>query len=314
MLLPDVRSIINVALISSPTINQEIISQDASVENVPVLQNYRPVVIWHGLGDNYNSSGIRTVVDLFDQHYPGIEVYSIALDQDASNDQQMSVFGDANAEVEQTCEKLSKIASLSSGFDAIGFSQGGLFLRALAQKCLDINVANLITFGSPHMGISELPLCKQTDWICKRRNAFLKRQVWHDSVQKRVIPAQYFRDPKELDKYLQYSNFLADINNERESINKTYSSRLSNLENLVLIDFLQDTTLVPKESAKFYDVSPNDDLIEYNQTKIYQQDRLGLKSLDDANKIQFLSIDADHMDISPLFLEDIATKYIGTLI
>lgn len=312
MIIPSFSNIINFTLLSSRAIHQDFIALDS---NLPTAQErYRPVVIWHGLGDHYNSTGIHKVADLFNRYYPGIEVYSISLDEIPSNDQQLSMFGDANIQLQQVCDKMKTIPNISSGFDGIGFSQGGLFLRALVQRCDDIKIANLITFGSPHMGVSELPLCEKNDWICKGRNAILKKQVWFSRVQRLLIPAQYFRDPKELDKYLKYSNFLADINNERDSINKTYSERLSKLENLVLIEFLKDTTLVPKESSKFFDRSANGEIIDFNQTRIYQQERLGLKSLYETNRIEFLSIDADHMDIPVLFVERIAKKYIGSII
>ena len=107
-------------------------------------------------------------------------------------------------------------------------------------------------------GSTELPLCKDRfDWLCKRRNALLKKQVWHDSVQKRVIPAQYFRDPANIDQYLEHSNYLADINNERDEKNATLQGKLSKLNKLVLVSFTEDTTLVPKESSQFHDFDPN---------------------------------------------------------
>ena len=101
-------------------------------------------------------------------------------------------------------------------------------MRGLIERC-PLEVNNLITFGSPHLGVLELPLCKDRfDWLCKRRNALLKKQVWHDSVQKRVIPAQYFRDPANIDQYLEHSNYLADINNERDEKNAPYKENFQN--------------------------------------------------------------------------------------
>ena len=42
------------------------------------------------------------------------------------------------------------------------------------------------------------------------------------------------------------SHYLADLNNERESKNETYKEVLANLENLVLVMWDDDTTIVPK--------------------------------------------------------------------
>jgi palmitoyl-protein thioesterase len=55
-------------------------------------------------------------------------------------------------QLETVCEQLASIEELKDGFDGIGFSQGGLFLRAYAEKCNQPAVRRLITFGSPHNG------------------------------------------------------------------------------------------------------------------------------------------------------------------
>lgn len=46
------------------------------------------------------------------------------------------------------------------------------------------------------------------------------------------------------------SVFLADINNERE-INESYRTNLQKLENLVLVQFEDETIVQPKESEWF---------------------------------------------------------------
>ncbi|RLV95617.1 hypothetical protein JA1_000876 [Spathaspora sp. JA1] len=278
---------------------------------IPAKSDSLPVVIWHGLGDNYNSSGINQIKELFDSIHPGIFVYSISLDEDPSSDQQRSFFGDANVDIDQVCQTLSNITELATGFNAIGFSQGGLLLRGLIERCSNITVYNLITFGSPHLGVSELPMCRPNDWLCKTRNNILKRQVWLDKVQKHVIPAQYFRDPGEFEKYLEYSHFLADINNERDDKNATYKDNFSNINKLVLVTFTEDTTLVPKDSAWFFDYDPDLKIsIPFQQTKLYQDNYIGLKSLHERNSIDFLSIKADHMRIPEEFIRDIAITYL----
>jgi palmitoyl-protein thioesterase len=51
------------------------------------------------------------------------------------------------------CEQLAGIEALHSGFDAMGFSQGGQFLRGFVERCNHPPVRNLITWGSQHNGI-----------------------------------------------------------------------------------------------------------------------------------------------------------------
>lgn len=274
---------------------------------------YRPVVIWHGLGDQYNSSGYHHTRKIFDELYPGIFVYPIYLDKDISKDEELSMFGDANEEVEVVCEQLSQVPELSNGFDAIGFSQGGLFVRALVERCPSVDVKSIISFGSPHMGVLELPLCKPDDWVCRRRNKLLKSQVWLDKVQKKVIPAQYFRDPADYANYVLHSNFLVSINNEKPfAYNKGYKDRFKKLEKLVLVTFTEDTVLVPKESSHFFDYDSAGNLLPFETSPFYLRNYIGLKDLHEEKKIDFLSIEADHMRIPEEFLKSVGISYIGT--
>ena len=46
---------------------------------------------------------------------------------------------------------------------------------------------------------------------------------------------QYWHDPIHNDEYLEKSQFIADINNERSMKNETYKENLVKLENLVLV-------------------------------------------------------------------------------
>lgn len=276
----------------------------------------RPVVLWHGLGDNYNSSGMNRVQQLLDQIYPEIYVKSVFIEEDPDKDQRRLLVGDANDEVQIVCNQLASDPHLRQGFDAIGFSQGGVLLRGLIERCPQVLVHTLVTFGSPHMGVLELPLCDKSDWLCQRRNALLKKQVWLDSVQKTIVPAQYFRDPLQFDKYITHLHYLADINNEKlDHFNATYAHNFKKLHQLVLVTFLQDTTLVPKDSARFGDVDvATGGSLPYDQTDLYVDDLIGLRSLDEEGKVKFHTIDDDHMRISDTFIVDIAIKYLGEFI
>lgn len=270
------------------------------------------IVLWHGLGDNYNSLGMLHVKEIIHQLMPLTYVHNVALDLDPSIDERRSLMGDANVEVDAVCEELSSVPELQNGFAAIGFSQGGLFLRALIERCPGISVLTLVTFGSPHMGVLELPLCAdKNDWLCKRRNELLKKQVWYDTIQKSIIPAQYFRATADYDRYLEHLKFLADINNERsDSFSVEAKERFSKLHKLVLIKFTEDTTLVPKESAFFQEVDPlGGYIVDMRQTRLYKEDLIGLKKLHKDDRIDFLTVEDNHMRFLDTFLVDIISKY-----
>lgn len=274
----------------------------------------QPIVIWHGLGDNYNTTSMNRIKELIRTNIPQSFVYSVYIDEDPSVDEQKSIFGDANQELQIACDQLLQVPELQNGFTGIGFSQGGLFMRALIEKCPSVSVSKLVTFGSPHMGVLELPLCeKDGDWLCKKRNALLKRQVWLPLVQNRVIPAQYFRDPAQYPAYLEHSHFLAEINNEKpDSTDAEAKHRFSQLEKLVLIQFTQDTTLVPKESAFFQEVNPNTrEIVPFDQTALFKNDLIGLRELYEENKINFYKVDDEHMRFLDDFFVNILQSLLG---
>lgn len=48
---------------------------------------------------------------------------------------------------------------MKNGFNAVGFSQGGQFMRAYVERCNDPPVYNLITMGGQHQGVADIPSC-----------------------------------------------------------------------------------------------------------------------------------------------------------
>lgn len=59
-----------------------------------------------------------------------------------------------NEQIDFAAEQIANITELKDGFDAIGFSQAGQFLRAYVERHSNPPVHNLITFGAQHMGSS----------------------------------------------------------------------------------------------------------------------------------------------------------------
>lgn len=52
-----------------------------------------------------------------------------------------------------------------------------------------------------------------------------------------------------MERYLELSAWLADINNERDEKNETYAYHLSSLEKFVMIKFSEEKTVVPPDSS-----------------------------------------------------------------
>ena len=271
-----------------------------------------PLLIWHGLGDNYQADGLKEVAKLAEDINPGTYVHLIHLDEDPSSDRTATFFGNVTEQIQQVCDDLLShpVLSTAPAVNAIGFSQGGQFLRGFIERCNVPKVETLITFGSQHNGISEFQGCKSSDWVCRGSEALLKGNAWTDYAQRRLVPAQYYKNPAELDQYLEHSNFLADINNEREKKNSTYKQNLSSLERFVMMMFEDDTVVVPKETAHFADRNGTE-VIPLQKLDIYNGDWLGLKTLDEAGKLEFKTIPGGHMDLSDKLLKEVFRTYLG---
>ncbi|KAJ5135042.1 uncharacterized protein N7515_004320 [Penicillium bovifimosum] len=275
-----------------------------------------PLVIWHGLGDDFEREGLKEVASLAESVNPGTYVHLIRLADDSSGDRSATFIGNVTEQISLVCDQLAAdpILRTAPAINALGFSQGGQFLRGYIERCNSPPVHNLVTFGSQHNGISEFESCASTDWVCRGAEALLRSGRWTSFAQSRVVPAQYFRDPTELDLYLEKSNFLADINNERAVKNETYKKNLASLNRFVMYMFEDDTVAVPKESAFFSEVDPTTgEVTPLHERPIYKEDWLGLKQLGEKGKLEFITIPGQHMQISAKILQEAFTKYFGPL-
>jgi palmitoyl-protein thioesterase len=142
--------------------------------------------------------------------------------------------------------------------------------------------------------------------------------VWSDFVQNRLVPAQYYRDTTDYENYLAHSNFLADINNERKEKNALYAKNLAELENFVMVVFKSDQTVIPKESGWFSEVQLLKDgdkevrrVIPLQNRKMYKDDWIGLKALDDKGALVFEEVEGKHMSLNDTDLERLFNKYFG---
>jgi len=209
----------------------------------------------------------------------------------------------------------------------MGFSQGGQFLRAYVERYNTPRVYNLITFGSQHMGVSDIG-CSLTDFFCQIARRAIKGVVYSQYAQEHLVQAQYFRDPNQMDTYLSANHFLPDINNEvPDTRNTTYAENLTSLDNLVLILFSRDKTVVPKESSWFGSEAPLDDMMPPSEPQsplnaqktviipmrlqpLYKHDWIGLRTLDERGAVVFETCEGEHMQLGECW-ERIVKQFIG---
>lgn len=274
-----------------------------------------PLVIWHGLGDSYLSEGMKGMSAMAEEVNPGTYVYAVHLDDSEGGDRQATFMGNVTEQIAYVCEQLASepILSTAPAVNALGFSQGGQFLRGYVERCNNPPVRNLVTFGSQHNGIAKYQACADTgDWICRGAEALLRLGTWSHLAQSRVVPAQYFRDPEDLESYLEHSNFLADINNERDVKNPDYKARLASLNKFVMYMFENDETVYPKESAWFAEFNKTThNVTELRDRQIYKEDWIGLRELDKRGKLEFRTVSGAHMKLTEEDVVQVFKDYFG---
>uniref|UniRef100_A0A914WAB8 Palmitoyl-protein thioesterase 1 n=1 Tax=Plectus sambesii TaxID=2011161 RepID=A0A914WAB8_9BILA len=272
-----------------------------------------PVVIWHGMGDSCcNPESMGYIKKLIEDNVPGVYVLSLMIGDSTSADVEHGFFMNVNTQVEEVCETLRKDARLASGYNAVGFSQGGQFLRAVAQRCPDPPMRNLISVGGQHQGIFGFPRCPAADWICEAVRRMLDWGAYVSFVQSSIVQAEYWHDPLNEKEYREKSVFLADINNELV-YKDAYKQNLLKLNNFLLVMFTQDGMVVPRESEWFGFYQENNDkvLVAMENTTLYTEDRIGLRTLNQSGRLHFLSVDGDHLQISDAtFISEIINKFL----
>ncbi|KAL4448301.1 hypothetical protein ABPG75_005520 [Micractinium tetrahymenae] len=271
-------------------------------------QSWLPIVMWHGMGDSCCSTGFGAVKTFIEATLPGVFVHSIATARSPMADLMGSYFGNLNEQVDRVCDELMGMEELKDGYVAVGFSQGGQFLRAVLQRCqhLGPRMHTLVTLGSQHQGVMSVPGCPQPDpagegppFYCRLMQGLIGRGAYAPWVQSHVVQAQYVKDPYHLDLYLTHSIFLADINGEVPGRlpPARYRENLASLQRLVLFQFDDDDMVVPKESAHFGFFNGSA-LLAMRDTPLYQQDWIGLKALDEADRLTMLHTPGRHMRFS----------------
>ncbi|NP_001091368.1 palmitoyl-protein thioesterase 1 L homeolog precursor [Xenopus laevis] len=269
---------------------------DGKAEADPV-----PLVIWHGMGDSCcNPFSMGAVKKMVETQIPGIYVLSLKIGNSIPEDMENSFFLNVNEQVEGVCKELAQNPALKNGYNSMGFSQGGQFLRAVAQRCPSPPMRNLISIGGQHQGVYGFPRCPgEISHMCDLIRKFLNLGAYTRDVQNHLVQAEYWHDPINEEEYRNGSIFLADINQERH-VNESYKKNLQLLEKFVMVKFLNDTMVDPPDTEwfGFYKPGQSKETIRLQESSLYTEDRLGLKEMEKAGKLVFLGVEGNHLQFS----------------
>ncbi|XP_041933021.1 lysosomal thioesterase PPT2 isoform X2 [Alosa sapidissima] len=232
---------------------------------------YRPVIIVHGL---FDSSGDFVNLQRFiNQSHPGTNVSVIDLfDRSASLQplwKQVEGFKEAIYPIMQNA---------ADGVHLICYSQGGLVCRGILSTLSDHNVHSFISLSSPQAG-----QYGDTDYLKYLFPSFVKSNLFHfcyTSVGQRISICNFWNDPHHRDMYINSSDYLALLNNERSNPNATqWKNNFLRMKKLVLVGGPDDGVITPWESSQFGFYDENETVVEMKNQEVYLRDTFGLKTL-----------------------------------
>ena len=262
-----------------------------------------PVVLLHGVASD--ASKMNTLSNWIQDTFQ-TKVFNIEI----GNGVKTSMYTALPIQLEELCQTIYKNNELKEGFNFIGMSQGGLLARGYVERCNEYPVKNLITLVSPNGGT----IVKSIDL-----------NMYTDFYQNHFSVSNYWRDPLKLNEYLTMCCYLPILNNEiiidiikendiygnvnsymdddddddddyvdSNDIANNQREQLKTLENFVMIWSPNDGVVYPSESGKFsfYDEFYN--VIPLENTELYKTDALGLKYLNENNKLHIHHTNCTH--------------------
>lgn len=254
-----------------------------------------------------------SIVRLLDREIKGVYVQSLEIGSNIVEDTENGFLMNANDQITLVCQKLKNDTKLANGFNSIGFSQGGQFLRTVAQRCPSPPMLNLISVGGQQQGVYGFPRCPgDNETLCNIVRQLLNYGAYVSFVQNHLVQAEYWQDPLNMAEYRSKSVFLADINQEN-TVNAAYKENLLKLKNLVLVKFLQDSMVQPRESEwfGFYKEGQTKDVLPMEQTALWMEDRLGLQKLNATGRLHFLASPGDHLQFTDQwFIDNVINKFL----
>lgn len=286
-----------------------------------------PVVMMHGMGDfGNNPMGMvplrKLIAETANAYVHSVELCSdpTKLSDCDTQDQSNGFFMTMDEQVDQFARVVRADAKLSGGFNAVGFSQGNTVIRGYIHKYNNPPVKTFLSMHGVMMGVNGLPQCPMSvpgvGPLCRAVDAIVSHAgVYSSFVQNRLAQANYYRDAENLVEYRTHGHFLPYINNEVQGHqNSTYKQNFQSLEKLVLVMAEDDTMVHPKESEHFgyFKDGSRTELVTMRDAPWYKEDWFGLKSLDEAKKIEFHSTPGNHLRFKKDFLVEMVQRYFVT--
>jgi palmitoyl-protein thioesterase len=269
-----------------------------------VMARY-PIAIFHGINDSCSSMKLGHLAILLMDQIPDVYVSCIESTADKA-----TLFTPISIQARRACELINRDKNFHGDFSIVAESQGSLVARYIIEACeMPGRVLRYVSIGGPQMGVGKVPHC-ETGLLCDGINELLHIIVYNQFVQDFIGPAGYFKDVRNYKEYLDFSSFLADLNNERSVKKSSYRDRMILLEKTTFIKFKNDTMVIPKQSAwfEFYDRDMN--IVPLESSEFYQEDYIGIKELVINGRASFIELPGEHV----IYTDEEVVKYMVPIV
>lgn len=203
---------------------------------------------------------------------------------------------DINTNGEELCNKLHADDTFKNGnFSIVAFSYGGMMARYVIEYChFPEPVRNLVTFGAPLNGISAISHYTREGFLGSVVDWIVDKFISWDLMDRVIQGADYWRNPTDYDSFLTNSRFLAEANNECH-FNQTRKDMWLRLNNAMFIKWEDDQTIIPSESSWWGQYDEDLEVETRHQTRIWNEDLLGMRTLEMNSRVQYTTFPGDHM-------------------
>nr|XP_056718720.1 lysosomal thioesterase PPT2 [Euleptes europaea] len=244
--------------------------------------SYKPVIVIHGLFDSPSDFG--DLLDFINETHPGTNVTVVDLFDRTESLKPLWM------QVEGFRQVIYPIMQNAvNGVHLICYSQGGLICRAILSTMPDHNVDTFISLSSPQMG--QYGDTKYLKWLFPQHMKSNLYRLCYTQLGQDFSICNYWNDPHHRDLYLNNSNFLALLNDEKLNPNATaWKKNLLRIRKLVLIGGPDDGVIMPWQSSLFAFYDDNETVKEMKSQLVYLEDTFGLKTLDARGDISFYTM------------------------
>lgn len=255
----------------------------------------RPVVLVHGIMACCHDMDV--LKGYIEASFPGRYVKSVKIGAG-----KWTSWTNMHWQGKELCKEIQKDPKLAQGFDMICHSQGGLLGRYYIQRWNNPKVHTYISLATPQRGVFGLPGLYDTKFKLLNYFENLARFIIYRSFfQQHFSFCQYWNDSLHHELYLRRCTFLPYLNNElTHEFSEHYKANICSLEKMILVASIEDTIVEPLESAHFgFYIKGSKKVFEkMYDWEVYKNDSLGLKTLNDSDRLQLLVSLASHQDIN----------------